>query len=181
VNDNLASGSGPGIPEAVLIVPRRNQGPIVSIDVPNRTAISVQWAGSSGTRELDAFRGLNRARNIDDFERALQNFDVGAQNFLYVDTRGNIAYFLAAEVPLREDLQAGSVAGLPPSFIRDGQGGNEWVRATSVDPTRAIPFEILPGRGDAAPRQSTARLHRQLQQRSDRGDARQRRVQPAPA
>jgi penicillin amidase len=144
VNDNLASASGPGIPEAVLIVPRRNQGPIVSIDVPNRTAISVQWAGSSGTRELDAFRGLNRARNIDEFEGALQNFDVGAQNFLYVDTRGNIAYFLAGEVPLREDLQAGSVAGLPPSFIRDGQGGNEWVRATSVDPTRAIPFEILP-------------------------------------
>lgn len=144
VNDNLASASGPGIPAQVLIVPRRNQGPIVSIDVPNRTAISVQWAGFSGTRELDAFRGLNGARNVNEFERALQNFDVGAQNFVYLDTSGNIAYFLAAEVPLREDLQAGRVVGLPPSLIRNGQGGNEWVPAASVDPMRAIPFEIVP-------------------------------------
>jgi penicillin amidase len=128
----------------VLIVPRRNQGPIVSIDVPNRTAISVQWAGFSGTRELDAFRGLNGARDINEFERALQNLDVGAQNFVYLDASGNIAYFLAAEVPLREDLQAGTVVGLPPSLIRNGQGGNEWVPAASVDPTRAIPFEIVP-------------------------------------
>jgi penicillin amidase len=147
VNDNLATASGAGVPQEVLIVPRRNHGPIVTPivrDLPSQTAFSVQWVGFSGTRELDAFRGLNRARNLEEFERALQNFDAGAQNFLYVDTRGNIAYFLAAEVPLREDLQAGSVVGLPPSLIRNGQGGNEWVEATSADPTRAIPFEIVP-------------------------------------
>jgi penicillin amidase len=141
VNDNLAMASG--VPAAVLIVPRRNQGPIVG-QGPNGTAFSLQWGGYSGTRELDAFRGLNRARNMNEFEQALQNFDIGAQNFLYADTSGNIAYFLAGEVPLREDLQAGKVVGLPPFFIRNGQGGNEWVQASSKDPTRAIPFEILP-------------------------------------
>ena len=144
VNDNLAPVSGPGIPSAVLIVPRRNQGPIVALDVARGTALSVQWAGFTGTRELDAFRGLNRARNLEEFERALQNFDVGAQNFVYVDTSGNIAYLLAGEVPLREDLQAGSFVAAPPSLIRNGQGGNEWVEASTVDPTRATPFEILP-------------------------------------
>jgi penicillin G amidase len=144
VDDNLATVNDPAIPSAVLIVPRRNNGPIVSRNVATGAALSVQWSGFSGTRELDTFRGLNRARNLSDFERALQNFDVGAQNFVYVDTSGNIAYFLAAEVPIREDLQAGAVVGAPPSLIRNGQGGNEWVKATSVDRTRSSPFEILP-------------------------------------
>ena len=144
LNDNLVTASGPGIPESVLIVPRRNQGPILIRNVANGTALSMQWAGFTGSRELDAFRGLNRARNIEEFERALQNFDVGAQNFVSVDTSGNIAYVLAGEVPLREDLQGGSIAGAPPSLIRNGQGGNEWVKATSADPTRSAPFEILP-------------------------------------
>jgi penicillin amidase len=144
VNDNLTIASGTGIPTEVLIVPRRNGGPILVRNDAAGTAISVQWGGFSGTRELDAFRGLNRARNIRDFERALQNFDVGAQNFVYVDTSGNIAYFLAAEVPIREDLQAGEIVGAPPSLIRNGQGGNEWMKATSVDRTRSSPYEIVP-------------------------------------
>lgn len=144
VSDSLTTVSDPAIPTDVLIVPRRNDGPIVNRNLATGAALSVQWGGFSGTRELDAFRGLNRARNLGDFERALQNFDVGAQNFVYVDTSGNIAYFLAAEVPLREDLQAGAVVGAPPSLIRNGQGGNEWVKATSVDRTRSSPFEIVP-------------------------------------
>ncbi|HVF15774.1 MAG TPA: penicillin acylase family protein [Steroidobacteraceae bacterium] len=144
VSDNLSTVSDPAIPTDVLIVPRRNDGPIVNRNLATGAALSVQWGGFSGTRELDTFRGLNRARNKSEFERALQNFDVGAQNFVYVDTSGNIAYFLAAEVPIREDLQAGAVVGAPPSLIRNGQGGNEWVKATSIDRTRSSPFEILP-------------------------------------
>ncbi len=144
VNDNLTTVSDPAIPTDVLIVPRRNDGPIVNRNLATGAALSVQWGGFSGSRELDTFRGLNRARNIREFERALQNFDVGAQNFVYVDTSGNIAYFLAAEVPIREDLQAGAVVGAPPSLVRNGQGGNEWVKATSVDRTRSSPYEIVP-------------------------------------
>lgn len=143
--DNLLlEPPGPRVPPAVLIVPRRNDGPIVRLDAAAGTAISVQYAGSGGTRELDAFRGFVRARNLRDFERSLVNFDVGSQNFSCADVNGDIAYFFSGEIPLREDLQAGEVSGMPPMFIRDGQGGNEWIRATSTDPTRALPYEILP-------------------------------------
>lgn len=142
--DNLARASN-GVPDAVLIVPRRNHGPLIRFDPAQGTGLSLQWAGHSGTREFDAFRLFNRARNLGDFAHAVDFFDAGLQNFLYTDTDGNIAYFLSGEVPLREDLQAGRVVGLPPSFIRDGQGGNEWLEAApGNDPTRALPYEIIP-------------------------------------
>jgi len=98
----------------------------------------------SGTRELEAFFIWNRARNLNDFIRGLQLFDFGSQNWAYADISGNIAYFTSGELPLREDLQAGTVNGLPPFFIRDGTGGNEWLPVSSPQPGQAVPFEILP-------------------------------------
>lgn len=60
---------------------------------------------------MDAFRRINVARDVDAFRDALQYFDVGAQNFLYGDRKGTFAYFTNAEVPIREDLQAGKLRG----------------------------------------------------------------------
>jgi penicillin amidase len=137
-----------GVPTSVFIVPRRNNGPIVA-QLAGGKAISIQYAGFSGTREFETFRRLNYARNLTEFKVALQYFDVGSQNFIYGDIEGNIGYFTTGEVPLREDLQQGFVNGAPPWFIRDGQGGNEWLRYSGNDQTNgtgyaAIPFEELP-------------------------------------
>jgi penicillin amidase len=151
--NNPASGTSddltvvpPGgpIPPATLIVPRRNNGPIIQLDQAAGTALSVQYTGFSATRELDTFLIWDDARNLGDFRRGLDLFDVGGQNFAYADVAGNIAYFTSAELPLREDLQAGTVNGLPPFFIRDGTGGNEWLPVRSPQPGQAIPYEILP-------------------------------------
>jgi penicillin amidase len=136
--------AGGGIPPLVLIVPRRNNGPIVQLDQATGAAISVQYAGFGGTRELETFRLLNRARNLADFKAALQFFDVGSQNFIYGDIRGNIGYFTSGEVPLREDLQGGGINGAPPWFIRNGQGGNEWIRKENPGPSDGTSYEYLP-------------------------------------
>jgi len=149
--DNLAIApaggavGGVGIPPVTLVVPRRNQGPIVALDAAAGTALSVQYTGFSATRELDTFRLWNRARGLADFRAGLDFFDFGSQNWVYGDVDGNIAYFTSAEMPLREDLQANTVDGLPPFFIRDGTGGNEWIPAGPGRPDHhAIPYEILP-------------------------------------
>lgn len=145
VLDNLVTvPPGGAIPPATLIVPRRNNGPIVQLDMAGGHAISVQYTGFSGTREVDALLTWNRARNLDDFKRGLQFFDSGTQNLAYVDVKGNIAYFATSAVPLREDLQAGFVAGMPPWFIRDGTGGNEWLPLSNPQPGQAMPYEVLP-------------------------------------
>ena len=144
VEDNLDSIGGLTIPPFVLTVPKRNNGPIISLDVPNLSAISIQYTGFGPTRELDAFRAWNYARDLDDFTDGLQNFDFGSQNWAYTDIDGNIAYFTSGEMPLREDLQAQEINGLPPFFIRDGTGGNEWLLADAPGPDQANPYQLLP-------------------------------------
>jgi penicillin G amidase len=139
---------GGPIPPATLIVPRRNNGPIIQLDLDEGqdagTALSVQYTGFSATREIDTFLIWDDAQGIKDFERGLQFFDVGGQNWAYADVHGNIAYYTSAELPIREDLQAGAVNGLPPYFIRNGTGGNEWLPVPDPPPGQAIPYEILP-------------------------------------
>jgi penicillin amidase len=146
VPDDLAVAPvPPGAGGVTLIVPRRNHGPLVAVDLAAGIGLSVQYTGFSATRELDTFRLWNRARGLDDFVAALQFFDFGSQNWAYADIRGNLAYFTSAEMPLREDLEAGTVAGLPPWFIRDGTGGNEWLPAPADRPDHhAVPYAILP-------------------------------------
>jgi len=143
--DNVAVvPSGGKIPAVALIVPRRNNGPIIELDVSKGTALSVQYAGWSGTREVDAMFGFARARSVGDFENALQNWDVPAQNWMCIDVSGNIAYFSAGELPLREDLERGTVSGASPRMIRDGTGGNEWLPVQHKQPGQSLSYEILP-------------------------------------
>jgi penicillin G amidase len=124
-----------------VIVPRRNFGPVVDID--GTQGLSIAYTGWGPTFELEAFRKINRARNLDEFRTALTHFDVGSQNFGYVDKSGNFAYFVSAEIPIREDLQHNTVTGAPPFLIRSGTGGNEWLAATNRYPGQALPYEIL--------------------------------------
>ena len=149
VNGQLVTATAAdGVPAATLIVPRRDNGPIVQLAPPTQSspgsALSVQYTGFSPTFELEAFLRWDRARNLSQFEQGLPFFAVGSQNWSYADVHGNIAYFTSAEMPVREDLQAGTVNGLPPWFIRNGQGGNEWLPVQHPQPHQAIPHEIYP-------------------------------------
>jgi penicillin amidase len=134
----------PTIPAQTFIVPRRNNGPLVAVNLATGTGLSVQYTGWSPTTELEAFRRFGLARNVDDFQDAMQYFDIGGQHFIYADTKGNIAYFTNAEIPVREDLQAGMVKGNPPYLLRDGTGGNEWLPVTNRQPNQSLPYEIVP-------------------------------------
>ncbi|MEE4160863.1 MAG: penicillin acylase family protein [Woeseiaceae bacterium] len=152
---------GNGIPAETIIVPRRNNGPIIQLlgaPAPGAVvpALSVQYTGFSATRELDTFRLWNEARNLKQFEEALLLFDVGSQNWVYADVAGNVAYFASAEMPIRADLQQGFVAPgtipgvfapgvpVPPWFIRDGTSADhQWLPVQNPQPGQAIPYEIL--------------------------------------
>jgi penicillin G amidase len=143
VADNVARVNSIGYTNGgvTVIVPRRNNGPVVSIT--GNTGISIQYAGWGPTMELEAFRRVNRAANLDEFRAALNWFDVGSQNFAYADKDGNIAYFTTAEAPIRQDLQQNTVNGAPPFLIRNGQGGNEWLPRQNSYPAQSLPYEIL--------------------------------------
>lgn len=145
INDDLTVVPATGaIPPATIIVPRRNFGPIISLDLAHGTALSLQYSGTAATREVDGFRIWNTAQNLADFQRGLTYLTVGSFNWAVADADGNLAYLTSGEVPLREDLQANAPKGLPPYFLRDGTGGNEWMARVNVYPNQALLYEILP-------------------------------------
>lgn len=129
-----------------IVVPRRNNGPLVSIS--GTSGLSVAYTGWGATFELEAFRRINRAGDLDSFRAALTYFDVGSQNFVYADTSGNIAYFVTAEAPIRTDLQTENApgGGVPPFVIRDGTGAlkHDWLPVAHPQPNQALGYEILP-------------------------------------
>ncbi len=149
--DDLVDGQVGALEGGITyLVPRRNNGPIVSVDIstfPNVTGISVQYTGFGITREGEAFWRWARAGSLEDFQEGLQFFDIGSQNWAYADVDGNIAYFTSAELPLREDLQTlGRVDGRPPFLVRDGTHffQNEWLPVQNPQFGQALGSEILP-------------------------------------
>lgn len=143
VPDNVARDNSIGYTNGgvTIVVPRRNNGPVVQI--AGDTGLSIQYSGWGATYELEAFRKINRATNLEEFRTGVMDFDVGSQNFAYVDKQGNFAYFVSAEMPIREDLQAGTVNGTPPYLLRNGTGGNEWMPAQNHYEGQHLPYEVL--------------------------------------
>lgn len=127
-----------------VIVPRRNHGPVVQIS--GDQGLSVAFAGWGATFELESFRRINSARNLEEFQSALNYFDFGSQNFIYGDVDGNIGYFVTGEAPIRDDLQNMQApdGGIPPWFIRDSQRRHDWLPMRNRQPAQALPFEVLP-------------------------------------
>lgn len=155
LEDFYANISGQIVPvlenQPVLTIPRRNNGPMITEpeanpDTGGLTALSVQSTGFSATRDPEGICGFNRARNLDEFKTALQLIDFASQNISYADTKGNIAYFVSGEVPLREDLQNAEPGDIvaPPFMIRNGSGGHEWIPEAQSLPDQAVPYRIMP-------------------------------------
>lgn len=133
-----------------IVVPRRNHGPIIAVDVRSLfavTALSVQYAGWGPTREPQTFLEFARAGNVVEFGQALRWLTFGSQNWACADADSNIAYFTSGELPLREDLEIlGQADGAPPFMIRDGTHRlrHEWLPLRNPQLGQALPFEILP-------------------------------------
>lgn len=147
---NVGGTVVPVLTQDVYIVPRRNNGPLITepqFDEASGTltALSVQSVGFGPTRDPEGLCEINRARSLGQFKKALKLIDFASQNFTYADNNGNIGYFISGEVPLREDLQNPSPNITPPFLIRNGVSGNEWIPINGQLPKdQATPFEILP-------------------------------------
>jgi penicillin G amidase len=103
-------------------------GPIIR-DGEGAGAVAIRWTGHEENRTLLALWGMLHARNHEEFEAAVRNWDAPMQNILYADVAGNIAIRATGYLPIR---RAGHGAGL-----LDGTTDTyEW--------TGRVPFEDLP-------------------------------------
>lgn len=108
------------------------------------TGMSFRWTGHEITNDPRFLLEINRARNVAEFRDALRNFSVGAQNWVWADVNGDIAYFPRVLIPQRP---AGVVPYLPVSgtgdaeWLNDGAGGTRWL------PVEKIPQATNPPEG----------------------------------
>lgn len=83
-----------------LSVTETANGPLI-IDTAERK-VSLKWtAFDPKNLDFNAFYSLNRAKNWDEFKKALSGYGGAMQNFVYADTKGNIGWYAAGRVPVR--------------------------------------------------------------------------------
>ncbi len=154
VEEEIADGKGNTITYEVKIVP--HHGPIFPTIVggkvkdpdPAEGALSVRWTGLEPTDEIVAVVNLLRAESVDEGIEALQDFGVGAQNFMLADIDGNIGWTTHALVPYRAPgalaWDAATYEGRIPCLVLPGDGSAEW---TGFWPDAQVPWQTNPAAG----------------------------------
>jgi penicillin amidase len=113
--------------EEVLVT---RHGPVVSPAITGEPrTLSLQTVALSENHQIQSQLMLMRARNWEEFRRALSLWSAPSLNFAYADVDGNIGYQLAGRVPIRA---RGHGAVPMPGWT----GEYEW--------TGFVPFEELP-------------------------------------
>lgn len=88
--------------DVVLEVLETHHGPIISDLVDDsKDLLAIRWTAQEPSRVLQAVILLNQAQNYADFRAALQYWDLPAQNVVYADIEGNIAYQMPGRIPIR--------------------------------------------------------------------------------
>jgi penicillin amidase len=100
--------------------------------------LSFRWTGLEAWRCLEAFLGMNQARDLAEFEAALEKLAVPAQNVVVADTKGTIAYFCAGKFPRR------AWAGHGPLILDGASPDHAW---NGYLPWAELPRAINPVEG----------------------------------
>jgi penicillin amidase len=81
--------------------------------------IAMRWTLTDFNREAEALYLVNRARDINEVERAAALHKCPGQNWVYADDQGNIGFWAAVGIPIRDGYDAGQ---LLPGW----DGNHEW-------------------------------------------------------
>ena len=114
-----------------LVITRH--GPVINRLIkdafPDSPPLALRWTALEPGQTFQAIYEMNKARDCREFKQSLRHFDDPAQNVVYADRQGNIAYSLSGRVPVREKGD-GSVP------VPGWTGENEW--------NGYIPFDAMP-------------------------------------
>lgn len=119
-----------------LAVTETDNGPII-LNQGDRS-YSLKWTAlDPKNNEVEAFFLINRAKNWEDFRKALRSYGGPTQNFVYADTKGNIGWQVAGAIPIR---RVGDGA-LPYDA---GKSDGDWI---GMIPFAELPFLYNPPEG----------------------------------
>ena len=100
------------------------------VDLPADFAISMRWTALEPVNINKAIFNYDAAQNWGEFRQAVTNFSVPAQNMIFADIEGNIAYQTPGNIPVREPGHRGDYPA--PGWTDE----YEWLEY--------IPFDQLP-------------------------------------
>lgn len=109
-----------------LTVRTSRYGPVISdvVKAPGERPLALRWTSlDPGDTLLDAYLGINQARNWTEFKEAMRRYTTPSQNFVYADVDGNIGYLAPGRYPIRKPGHTGTVP-VPGDGSWDWQG---WV------------------------------------------------------
>jgi penicillin amidase len=122
-------------PDVQVILHFTDHGPVVWED--GRRALALRWIGAEpGTAGYLGSLSLDRARNWQEFERAMPRWKVPSENIVYADVAGNIGEHSTGLAPLRTNF-----SGLLPV---PANRGYEW---RGFVPNGALPHSYNPATG----------------------------------
>ncbi|WP_317906877.1 penicillin acylase family protein, partial [Bacillus subtilis] len=93
---------GGTIPYKVTIT---RHGPVISEfahEDEAKEVMAMRWTALDPSLELSAIININKAKNWDEFEEALEDFHVPTQNFVFASKDGTIAYKANGKIPIRK-------------------------------------------------------------------------------
>lgn len=126
-----------------------HHGPIVPWSIAENddgtfTALAFRWTGFEPTDELGAVYRLNTVASFDDFKAALNRFGVGAQNWIYGDTDGNIGWYPSHLLPIRKHISP-TTHDYPPFLPMPGDTSDtNW---DGFVPRDELPMAYNPAKG----------------------------------
>ena len=106
--ENYKVKNGVEVKDTVLYT---HHGPIVYMDnekplkknIP--TGHALRWIAHDKSQELTTFYELNRAKNYDDYTKALSHYSAPAQNFIFASNQNDIALWVNGKFPLKARQQ----------------------------------------------------------------------------
>lgn len=115
-----------------------HHGPVTDSDGTSATPnLAIKWIGHEPGNSFITFYELNKAKNYDDYRKALTHYVGPAQNFIFADNEKNIAITVNGKLPLKYKEQG--------KFLLDGSTPADdwhgWV------PAEQNPFVKNPPRG----------------------------------
>jgi penicillin G amidase len=108
------------------------------------TALTWKWTGFEPSNEVQMLYELLRIKTPEEFIDAVSHFGVGAQNWVYGDVNGHIAYAAFCKIPVRQCLEEVEDTMYPSFLPYPGNGECEW---NGMVPLEDLPQAIDPDRG----------------------------------
>ena len=131
-------------------VRRTHRGPILTDAFPGYEGppMSLRMTMHDVTHDLQAFLGLGRSRTVDEALQATAEFGSPAQNIVLADTKGDAAFRLMGQIPVR-------TFGQHPSLPQDGTtSDSDWrghVPASRMPHARLRPDDVVVTANDPHP------------------------------